>query len=459
MLDGADFANAPPPVTWSAAIGAQIAAVLADVHRVEVVHRDIKPAIVMIVDNGLVKVLDFGISVLRGAGALPRLTQIDRTVGTPPYMSPEQNLGTAVTAASDVYSLGCVLTELLTADPPFHGPSRSGKSAEGSLRPSGRSSRQALPSLVALGLLHVMFAVARMGVALGAVAMLVTGCGGSDSSAPADGRPVAHAMGVSMVSAQPSRVVVLDTQELDAAVSLGVTPVGSTRASVSEELPSFLRGKVAPGSVRVVGTIQDPDLEAIAALQPDLILSSKLRHEKIYPQLQAIAPTVLSERTGDAWKDNLQLYADALGRAPEAQRLLTDYQTRAAELGRRVGAPQTTVSVIRQTPEDLRLYGPRSFVGSVLADAGFARPEAVRNAPKTFVEIGPEQIGQADADVVYATTYGNVPKLSTSPLWGSLSAVRAGRAFEVSDDDWMLAIGPTGADLVLDDLERTLATP
>lgn len=266
-------------------------------------------------------------------------------------------------------------------------------------------------------------------------------------------------MGVSMVSAQPSRVVVLDTQELDAAVSLGVNPVGSTRASVSEELPSFLRGKVAPGSVRAVGTIQDPDLEAIAALKPDLILSSKLRHEKIYPQLQAIAPTVLSERTGDAWKDNLRLYADALGRAPEAQRLLTAYQTRAAELGRRVGAPRTTVSVIRQTPEDLRLYGPRSFVGSVLADAGFARPEAVRNAPKTFVEIGPEQIGQADADVVYATTYGNVPKLSTSPLWSSLSAVQAGRAFEVSDDSWMLAIGPTGADLVLDDLERTLATP
>ncbi|MBW0101188.1 ABC transporter substrate-binding protein [Pseudonocardia sp. KRD291] len=304
-----------------------------------------------------------------------------------------------------------------------------------------------------------MSVVARTVAALGAVALLITGCGASDSSAPADGRPVAHAMGVSTVSAQPSRVVVLDTQELDAAVSLGVTPVGSTRASVSEELPSFLQGKVVPGAIKTVGTIQDPDLEAIATLQPDLILSSKLRHERIYPQLQAIAPTVLSERTGDAWKDNLRLYADALGRAPQAQRLLTAYQTRTSELGRRVNAAQTTVSVIRQTPEDLRLYGPRSFVGSVLTDTGFARPEIVRSAPKAFVEIGPEQIGQADADVVYATTYGNVPKLSASPLWRSLSAVRAGRAFEVPDDSWMLAIGPTGANLVLDDLERTLTAP
>ncbi len=68
--------------------------------------------------------LDFGIAILRGAGALPRLTQVDRTVGTPAYMSPEQWSGQLVTPASDVYSLGCLLFELLTGDVPFHGTER-----------------------------------------------------------------------------------------------------------------------------------------------------------------------------------------------------------------------------------------------------------------------------------------------------------------------------------------------
>jgi hypothetical protein len=127
LVEGEDLRtrsrNSRIPMPMLMDFAMQVLAALDYAHARGVVHRDIKPANIMVSPAGLVKVLDFGIAILRGAGALPRLTQVDRTVGTPPYMSPEQCLGQAVTSASDIYSLGCLLHELLTGDVPFHATS------------------------------------------------------------------------------------------------------------------------------------------------------------------------------------------------------------------------------------------------------------------------------------------------------------------------------------------------
>jgi hypothetical protein len=126
LIDSRDYAADPWPISWAAAIGAQVAATLVDVHRVDVVHRDIKPANLMVCAGGLVKILDFGVAILQGASALPKLTQVGMTVGSPPYMSREQVLGNPVGPAADVYALGCVLHEMITGLVPFlETPSRS----------------------------------------------------------------------------------------------------------------------------------------------------------------------------------------------------------------------------------------------------------------------------------------------------------------------------------------------
>ena len=119
FIDETDYENEKVSVSWAAAVGTQIASVLDAVHNHGVVHRDIKPSNLMITPGGVVKVLDFGVAALRGVGTLPRLTQVGMTVGTPPYMSPEQSLANAVGPAADVYALACVLHELLTGKPPF----------------------------------------------------------------------------------------------------------------------------------------------------------------------------------------------------------------------------------------------------------------------------------------------------------------------------------------------------
>ncbi|HEX8767461.1 MAG TPA: ABC transporter substrate-binding protein, partial [Jatrophihabitans sp.] len=122
-------------------------------------------------------------------------------------------------------------------------------------------------------------------------------------------------MGSTEITGKPERVVVLDTGELDSVLALGVTPVGAVRADATTGLQSYLGERTQ--NVKMVGTINDPNLEEIAALQPDLILSNKVRHERLYDKLSDIAPTVFAEKVGAVWKDNFALAAEALGREEE----------------------------------------------------------------------------------------------------------------------------------------------
>jgi iron complex transport system substrate-binding protein len=268
-------------------------------------------------------------------------------------------------------------------------------------------------------------------------------------------------MGETEITGTPERVVVLDTGELDAALALGVTPVGAVRTDVSEALPAYIEDAgVEAADIAAVGTIAEPDLEAVAALEPDLVLSNSVRHADVYDQLSAIAPTVFAESIGESWQENLLLAGEALGRSDDAQRLLDDHTARAEEVGDLYGDPAATeVSIVRFLDGTLvRLYGEGSFIGSVLADVGFARPELQRT-DETFVEVSPEQITSADGDLLFHAAYGAdgaaaSEQITGGPLWGSVPAVQEGRAFEVDDDRWFLALGPIGAGLVLDDLEE-----
>jgi len=108
--------SGPLPFDSAFALFHQILDGVGHAHDAGVVHRDLKPANLMVDARGRVKVMDFGIARMAGAA---RTTHHGKLVGTPEYMSPEQVRGEDATLRSDIYSLGILLYEMLTGQPPF----------------------------------------------------------------------------------------------------------------------------------------------------------------------------------------------------------------------------------------------------------------------------------------------------------------------------------------------------
>ncbi len=127
LLSGPSLGELVGTVGWQKAVEltGQVAAGLGAAHEVGVIHRDVKPNNVMLDggrDRGVAKVVDFGIARLAQSGDAT-LTAPATALGTAAYMSPEQASGTALSPATDIYSLGCLLFALLTGKPPFVGDS------------------------------------------------------------------------------------------------------------------------------------------------------------------------------------------------------------------------------------------------------------------------------------------------------------------------------------------------
>src|SRR5690349_1726810 len=134
LLEGKTLRDAMQtvPMTWRRAveIGAEIADGLAAAHAKSIVHRDLKPENIFLTDSGRVKILDFGLAqtdpVLseRDEGNIPTSkwfqTSPGTVIGTLGYMSPEQLRGESVDPSADLFSLGCILFEMVTLKKPFH---------------------------------------------------------------------------------------------------------------------------------------------------------------------------------------------------------------------------------------------------------------------------------------------------------------------------------------------------
>ena len=282
---------------------------------------------------------------------------------------------------------------------------------------------------------------------------------------PAMAREITHAMGVTEVPDSPQRIVVLTNEGTEALLAAGITPVGAVRAWLGDPWYAHIAGEMV--DVTVVGEESAVNLEAIAALEPDLIIGNKTRQEKIYEQLSAIAPTVMSERLRGDWKINMALYTDAAGKGAEGLAALAAFDARVDKIAEAAGpALKERISLGRFMAALTRIYYKDTFAGLILGEIGFARP-AVQDKDEFADDVGKERIPDLDGDrlfyFVYETGDGaaaaQANDWTSDPLWQNLPVVKAGKAYAVDDAIWNTAGGIIAANLLLDDLEEIYELP
>ncbi len=283
---------------------------------------------------------------------------------------------------------------------------------------------------------------------------------------PGEGdREVRHAAGSTVVRAEPQKIVVLSGDQLDALCALGLQSriVAAALPDGSDRQPSYLGAVVH--DLPSVGTRSSPDLAAIRAAQPDLILGSEALTPDAHSRLSAIAPTVFTGAPGAAWQDNLRTVGAATWRAGAANGLIDEFNAAADKEGADNDAAHFQASVVQLTDTTMRVFGPDSFPGSVLADVGVDRPAAQRFTDKPYDEVGitDEDLGNspdlsiADGDIVYVSFGSPAAKeragdVMGSEAWKKLSANKDNRVFVVNNEVWQTGEGIVAARAMLPDL-------
>ncbi|MFX3631538.1 MAG: ABC transporter substrate-binding protein [Candidatus Pristimantibacillus sp.] len=280
---------------------------------------------------------------------------------------------------------------------------------------------------------------------------------GSNNEGP---RTINHAMGETVLDKAPERVVILFNGMVDISAALGVKPVGAIESW--DEKPWFLYLRDNMNDVTSLGEESQPNIEGIVALKPDLIIGAKGRHEKIYPQLSEIAPTIMVEEAFN-WKENMTLASQALYKDSESMDVMKAWEDRVVDFKQKMGdrLTNTEVSMIRFEKDGTARIYVTGFAGSIFNELGLLRPAAQQGDKSTINLASKEQIPQLDGDYIFDITpqkddgtnsLKNQSDWTSHPLWSTLKGVKNEHYYRVNVIDWNLGAGSIAANALLDDL-------
>lgn len=288
----------------------------------------------------------------------------------------------------------------------------------------------------------------------------VTSAGAGGSNEPT--RKVNDVYGETTVPAMPQRIVVLDTSALDNLLALGVKPVGAPYSvSVNANFFAYLASDTK--GIENVGTVDQPNLESVAKMNPDLIIGSKTNHDAVRDKLKQIAPVYFVDKTGDMWKEAFRQYADAVNQNEKGKEVLAAYEKRVNAFKSASGDKMKSlkVSLLRPRQDHVAIYLKQSFGAALIEEAGLSRP-AGQTKDAFSSKVTEEQIAELDGDLII--WYGREnelgyfqTKIQKNPLWNTLAAVKNKQVHQVDWEVWLSGAGIQAANKALDDLERIIA--
>lgn len=280
----------------------------------------------------------------------------------------------------------------------------------------------------------------------------------------ADTRQVTDAMGNTVtVPEAPQRVITLSEIDLDTALTLGVTPVGTINGRGQAAPPRYLDGKL-PAGIEVVGDIDNPNLETLLELEPDLILTGPVKPEQL-AILNEIAPTVITFNWARPWQESMQRTAQALNKEAEAKAVLERYRARVEAARQRLAAHQgETLSIVRWNPKGPSYMFKDAFASTVAEDVGLLRPAHQQDRGHTHsMALSLESLELLDADWLVIGTLATsgeaveaMNQAEQTPAFRQLSAIQAKRFGAVDGSLWTSLGGPMAALQVIDDIEALL---
>ncbi|MFC4601379.1 ABC transporter substrate-binding protein [Cohnella hongkongensis] len=276
-------------------------------------------------------------------------------------------------------------------------------------------------------------------------------------------RSIPHLRGDWIPARKPERIVVLDYQYLDHLTALGEAPVGSViGTSDRASFPAYLADRTS--GIRVLGTKENPDLEAILALQPDLIVCTRFQ-EDLYDRLSLVAPTLMFDRNED-WRFALLKIGRIVGRTGEARALIERHRKKLEKLQAALAdlLAGRTVALVRPRDRMIRLHTTAHRTAELLyRDLGLTAPGMTVRARDTSLAISLEALPELRADHLFVleddSNLGLADEFRSTPVWRALDAVRENRVYTANTTLWVGYYGPIAVDRVLDEVAAALLRP